>query len=46
MTENSKPCVKTPKLSECITKVELDQVCNESLEMENDNITLGLVGFC
>jgi hypothetical protein len=30
---------RTPsKLSECITGVELDQVCNESLEMENENI--------
>ena len=39
MTENSNR-VSRPlsKLSEYITRVELDQACNESLEMENDNI--------
>ena len=39
MAENSNRVSRSPsKLSECITGVELDQICNESLEMENDNI--------
>jgi hypothetical protein len=38
MTENSNRVSRPPsKLSECITGVELNQVCNESLEMENEN---------